>query len=315
MPESVRIDRKVCLVTGSNCGLGKAVAIDLAKRGGHVLMACRSGHPDAGEEVRRVSGSEKVEMLRVDLADMDTVHRLCDLLKRRGQRLDITVLNAGLMPRSARRSPQGYELMFAVHFLANRVLIDRLLDDGLIQPSTRREERPRIVIVASEAHRSADPIDFENFGAFTDYGLKDGLKYYAASKLRLCTYAHELSRRLNPDREIGVAVNFLCPGPVNSNIAREAPAFLKPVLVPVMKLLFATPEKASKPVIYLCCAEEMGRRSGVYLHLMREKPASPLARDEAAGARLWRVSEAQLEKHAPARCPESGNASGAGMAK
>ena len=231
VPESVRIDRKVCLVTGSNCGLGKAVAIDLAKRGGHVLMACRSGHPDAGEEVRRVSGSEKVEMLRVDLADMDTVHRLCDLLKRRGQRLDITVLNAGLMPRSARRSPQGYELMFAVHFLANRVLIDQLLDDGLIQPSTRREERPRIVIVASEAHRSADPIDFENFGAFTDYGLKDGLKYYAASKLRLCTYAHELSRRLNPDREIGVAVHFLCPGPVNSNIAREAQAFLTPVVV------------------------------------------------------------------------------------
>ena len=315
VPESVRIDGKVCLVTGSNSGLGKAVAIDLAKRGGHVLMACRSGHPEAGEEVRRVTGSDLVDMLEVDLADLESVNRLCDALKGRGQRLDITVLNAGLMPRSARRSPQGYELMFAVHFLANRVLIDRLLLDGLIQPSMRQNERPRIVVVASEAHRSADPIDFEDFGAFTDYGLKDGLKYYAASKLRLCTYAHELSRRLNPDGEIRIAVNSLCPGPVNSNIAREAPAILKPLLVPVMKLLFASPEKAAKPVIYLCCAEEMGRRSGVYLHLMREKPASPLARDEAAGARLWRVSKALLEKHSPARHAESGKASGAGMVK
>lgn len=314
VPQSVRIDGKVCLVTGSNSGLGKAVAIDLAKRGGHVLMACRSGHPEAGEEVRRESGSDRVEMLKVDLADLDSVHGLCDRLQHSGLRLDITVLNAGLMPRSARRSPQGYELMFAVHFLANRILIDRLLGDRLIRPSTRPTERPRIVIVASEAHRSADPIDFENFGAFADYGLKDGLKYYAASKLRLCTYAHELSRRLNADGEIQVAVNSLCPGPVSSNIAREAPAFLKPVLVPVMKLLFATPEKASKPVIYLCCAEEMGRRSGVYLHLMREKPASPLARDKTAGARLWRVSEALLEKHVPARCPENGSASGAGVA-
>ena len=300
VPESARIDGKVCLVTGSNSGLGKAVAIDLAKRGGHVLMACRSGHPDAGEEVCRVSASDKVEMLKVDLADLDSVHRLCDRLKRRGQRLDITVLNAGLMPRSARRSSQGYELMFAVHFLANRVLIDRFLADGLIRPSIRPGQRPRIVIVASEAHRSAEAIDFEEFGVFTEYGLKDGLKYYAASKLRLSTYAQELSRRLNPDGEIRVAVNSLCPGPVNSSIAREAPVFLKPVLYPVMNLLFASPEKAAKSVIYLCCAEEMGCRSGVYIHLMREKPASPLARDKAAGARLWQVSKSLLKKHAPA---------------
>ena len=313
--ESVRIDGKVCLVTGSNSGLGKAVAIDLAKRGGHVLMACRSGHPEAGEEVRRASGSDRVEMLGVDLADLDSVHRFCDLLKRRGRRLDITVLNAGLMPRSARRSSQGYELMFAVHFLANRVLIDRLLDDGLIRPSTHPEDRPRIVFVASEAHRSAGPIDFDDFGAFSDYGLKDGLKHYAASKLRLCTYAHELSRRLNPDGEIRVAVNSLCPGPVNSNIAREAPTLLKSLLYPVMKMLFASPEKAAQPVIYLCCAEEMGRRSGVYLHLMREKPASPLARDEAAGARLWRVSAALLETHAPGGRAEGGSESANGPAK
>ena len=300
VPGSVRIDGKVCLVTGSNTGLGKAVAIDLARRGGHVLMACRSGHPEAGDDVRRISGSDRVEMLKVDLADLGSVHRLCDRLKRRGRRLDITVLNAGLMPRRARRSPQGYELMFAVHFLANRVLIDRFLADGLIRPSVRPEQRPRIVVVASEAHRSAEAVDFDEFGAFTDYGLKDGLKHYAASKLRLCTYAHELSRRLNPDGEIRVAVNSLCPGPVNSSIAREAPVFLKPVLFPVMKLLFASPEKAARPVIYLCCAEEMGRRSGVYLHLMREKPASPLARNKAAGARLWQASKSLIEKHVPA---------------
>ena len=315
VPGSVRIDGKVCLVTGSNTGLGKAVAIDLARRGGHVLMACRSGHPGAGEDVRRVSGSDNVDMLQVDLADLDSVHRLCDRLKRWGRRLDIIVLNAGLMPRSARRSPQGYELMFAVHFLANRVLIDRFLADGLIRPSIRPEQRPRIVVVASEAHRSAEAIDFEEFGAFTEYGLRDGLKYYAASKLRLCTYAHELSRRLNPGGEIRVAVNSLCPGPVNSGIAREAPVFLKPVLYPVMNLLFASPDKAAKPVIYLCCAEEMGRRSGVYLHLMREKPASPLARDEVAGARLWQISASLLDKHAPPGCGEGGRDSGAGVSR
>ena len=297
VPESVRIDGRVCLVTGANSGLGKAVAIDLAKRGGHVLMACRGGHPQAGEDVRRASGSHAVEMLRVDLADLDSVHALADEIGRRRGRVDIAVLNAGVMPRDARRTPQGYELMFTVHFLANRQLIDRLLGDGVIRPSSRPGQTPRIVLVSSEMHRTAGPIDFDDFGAFVDYGLKDGLKYYGSSKLHLCTYAQELSRRLNPDSRVRASVTSLCPGAIHSNLTREAPAFLKPLIHPVTRLLFATPEKAAAPVTYACCNEEMGRRSGVYLHLMQEKEPSALAMDEAAGATLWEESEVLLERH------------------
>lgn len=299
VPASVRIDGRVCLVTGANSGLGKAVAIDLAKRGGHVLMACRGGHPEAGEAVRRASGSDAVEMLRVDLADLDSVHALADDIgrRRRRGRVDIAVLNAGVMPRKARRTPQGHELMFTVHFLANRQLIDRLLDDGIIRPSSRPGETPRIVFVSSEMHRTAGPIDFDDFGAFVDYGLKDGLKYYGSSKLHLCTYARELSRRLNPGGEVRVSVTSLCPGAIHSNLTREAPAFMKPLIHPVTRLLFATPERAAAPVTYACCAEEMGRRSGVYLHLMQEKDPSAPAMDEAAGARLWEESMALLARH------------------
>lgn len=298
VPESVRIDGKVCLVTGANSGLGKAVAVDLAKRGGRVLMACRSGHPQAGEEVKRLSGSDNVEMLKVDLADLGSVLALCDRLRRHDIRLDITVLNAGVMPRRARRSAQGYELMFAVHFLANRLFIDRLLADGTIRPASRHGETPRIVFVSSETHRSAGPIDFDHFGVFTDYGLKDGLKHYGMSKLHICTYTQELSRRLNPDGEVRVAVTSLCPGAVNSNLAREAPVFLKPLLQPVMRMFFAAPAKAAAPVTHACCAEEMGRRSGVYLHLMQEKEPSALAMDEDAGAKLWEASATLLARYA-----------------
>lgn len=299
VPESVRIDGRVCLVTGANSGLGKAVAIDLAKRGGHVLMACRGGHPEAGEDVRWASGSQAVEMLRVDLADLDSVHALADEVGVRHGRVDIAVLNAGVMPRTARRTPQGHELMFTVHFLANRQLIQRLVADGTIRPSSRPRETPRIVLVSSEMHRAAGLIDFDDFDAFVDYGLRDGLKYYGLSKLHLCTYAQELSRRLNPDGEVRVSVTSLCPGAIHSNLTREAPAFMKPLIRPVTRLLFQTPEKAAAPVTYACCAEDMGRRSGVYLHLMQERAPSALAMDEAAGARLWEESEALLEKHAP----------------
>lgn len=297
VPEGVRRDGRVCLVTGANRGLGRAVAVDLAKRGGEVLMACRSGHPDAGEEVRRLAGSNAVDMLHVDLADLDSVHALCDRLERERRKVDILVLNAGVMPAKARRSAQGYELMFAVHFLANRVLIDRLLADGTIRPAGPDGQIPRIVFIVSETHRAAESIDFGGFGAFTDYGLKDGLKYYALSKLHLCTYAQELSRRLNPEGEVRIAVNSLCPGAVDSDLMREAPWFLKLLLQPAKRLLFAAPDRAVAPVAHACCAEDMGRRSGVYLHLMREKEMSAPAMDPSAGARLWRESEALLARH------------------
>ena len=95
LPDAQRIDGKVCLITGANSGLGRAVAIDLARRGGHIIMACRSGIPAAGEEVKRASGNPNVEMLAVDLSDLRSVTRLCDQMQARNIKLDIAVMNAG----------------------------------------------------------------------------------------------------------------------------------------------------------------------------------------------------------------------------
>ena len=299
VPESVRIDGKVCLVTGANRGLGKAVAVELARRGGRVIMACRSGHPQAGEEVRRESGSDTVEMLEVDLSDLRSVHRLCDELKDRNVGIDIAVLNAGLAALRARRTPQGFETMFVVHFLANRVMVDRWLKDGLLRPSGVPRDTPRIVFVSSETHRSSDPIDFDSFAAYRDFrGVRNALKHYCSSKLHMCTYANELSRRLNPAGDVAVAVHAVCPGTIASGIAREAPAILKPIIHPFMRLVFQSPQKAAEPVIYLCCAEEAGARTGIYLHMMKKKYTSALALDEANGAKLWEASETLVAKHA-----------------
>jgi short-subunit dehydrogenase len=153
------------------------------------------------------------------------------------------------------------------------------------------------VFVASEAHQSSDPIDFNRFGAFLDYGMKDGMKHYAMSKLHLCTFATELSRRVNPDTQVNVAIHALCPGPIASNIARESPAFIKPILWPIMKLLFRSPEKAAEPVLYLACAADMERRTGVYLHMMREKSMAQMARDTRNGQLLWEKSATLLKPY------------------
>ena len=296
VPDDVRIDGKTCLVTGANSGLGRAAAIELARRGGNMILACRPGHAETCGEIKRLSGSGTVEMVEVDLADLQSVHRCCDQLVQRRVRIDIALMNAGLMPRKARKTPQGYETMFAVHFLSNRVMIDRWLQDGVIRPSSRAGSTPRIVFIASESHRTSQDIDFDRFGAYTEYGLKESLKHYGLSKLVLCTFATELSRRLNPRERVEVAVHAMCPGGVASNISRETPMLLKPIVSPVLRLFFQSPQEAVRPVIFLCCAEEAGETTGIYLHLMRRKALSRTALDPANGTRLWEASEALVAK-------------------
>ena len=301
VPPDVRIDGKTCLVTGGNSGLGREAAVELAKRGGNMILACRPGHAETCGEIKRLSGSKAVEMMEVDLADLDSVHRFCDRLRERGIRIDIALMNADLMPRRSRKTPQGYEMMFAVHFLSNRVMIDRWLREGVIRPASRGARPPRIVFIASESHRSSHAIDFDRFGAYAEYGMRESLKYYGLSKLVMCTFATELSRRLNPAGRVDVAVHAMCPGGVDTNISRDTPMLLRPIVKPLLRHFFQTPEEAVGPVVYLCCAEEAGQATGMYLHMMRRKPVSQTASDPGNGARLWEESEVLLKKSRESR--------------
>jgi NAD(P)-dependent dehydrogenase (short-subunit alcohol dehydrogenase family) len=302
-----RMDGRTCLVTGANVGLGKGIAIGLARRGARVLMACRSGIPEAGEEVRRASDSDAVEMLPVDLSDLRSVHLLCDALAERRERVDVTVLNAGVVPARARRTAQGLELMFAVNYLANVVLMERLLGDGVIARNGgctggEGSPAPRIVMVSSESHRTAEPPDLARLGHFEPFGAMGAMAHYGRSKLLLSAFACELGPRLTSrDGQVDVAVHHLCPGAVNSRIAREAPAWLTPVLGTLMKHLFRSPEEAADPVLYLACARAIEGQTGLYLHMEHAKAPGEHASDPAFGRRLWDATEALLARVDPRR--------------
>jgi NAD(P)-dependent dehydrogenase (short-subunit alcohol dehydrogenase family) len=293
-----------CLITGANSGLGKAVAVELARRGGRLILACRSGIPEAGADVRLASGNQNVEMMQVDLSDFDSITAFCDQLRDREITLDAAVFNAGVVPASSRQNKHGLELMFAVNFLAKFVVLNRLLHDGVIPNAvygnnSRADDPPRLVFVSSETHRSSPAIDFEKFGEPVEYGATDSVKWYGWSKLHLTTYFHELSRRLNPEGGAwpDVCVHALCPGAVNSNMAREAPALLKPIIKPVMGLFFQSPGKASIPVDYLVCSDEMGSKTGQYMHMRRIKESSEPSMDPENGALLFSKTDTLLRQH------------------
>ncbi len=303
LEESERLDGKTCLITGANTGLGKGIAVEYARRGARVIMACRGGIPEAGEDVRRESGSDHVEMLPVDLSDFASIHALCDELLKREVRLDAIVLNAAVVPLKSKPTTQGFELMFGVNYLANVLLLGRLLTDGVIpnrsfakipQDTQSSDALPRIIFVSSEDHRRAEHIRFERFGEFYEYKGMGDMAQYGNTKLMLTTYAQELARRLRDEQGVDVSVYTFCPGAVRSDIARDAPWYARILLGPVMRFCFASPEKAAAPALYFAASRKMEGRTGVYFKRMMEIPPVDEALDAKVARRLWRESEVLL---------------------
>ncbi len=304
-----RLDGKTCLITGANRGLGFAIAVEMARRGAHVIMACRSQVPEAGKKVRRLSGSDSVEMLQVDLSDITSIHALCEQLERQNIRVDVTVLNAGITPPKSKQTEQGQDVMFAVNYMANFILINRMLKTGVIprEPTDNpaKSSNPRIIFISSDSHQGASAIDWQEFGTYTAYGVKKAINNYSYFKLLLNTFATELSRQVPREENHGVAVNIICPGPVNTDIIREAPFALRLVLRLIFTLFFQAPKKAALPVIYMAASKELEGRTNVYMHMFNNKSMDEKVYDPATGKKLWDESVrvwSKLDERAPHYC-------------
>jgi hypothetical protein len=121
------------------------------------------------------------------------------------------------------------------------------------------------------------------------------VELYGYYKLLMTTFANELSRKLNNSVNPKYSVFALCPGPVNTNIAREAPAIFKPLLRVIFGIFFRSPKVAVKPLIYFSCSKEVEGSVIDYLFLMSKKEMDAKARDEANGKKLWNLSEDLLK--------------------
>ena len=283
------MDGKRVLITGASSGLGYATAVDLASRGAHVILAQRSGIPHKGEQVKRESGSEKVDMIRMDLSDLESLQTLTGEIKKRFGLIDIVVCNAAMVAKKSRPVKQGLDEMFVVNYFAKFLMVNHMLDEGILNQAG--PHIPRIIFVASESHRNPTNFDWESFGTYEPYGIKQSVAKYGYSKLLLTTMANELSRRLNEEGKVSCSVFALCPGPVNSNIAREASPIFQPLLKLVFGIFFSSPKKACRPVTYLAASSEVEGKTGEYLFLMQKKEMDKKATDLQNGKKLWELSE------------------------
>jgi len=300
-----RLEGKVALVTGGSSGLGFATTVDLARRGARVLLADCRNLEDAHRRAMSLGvPGDRIELLPVDLADIASIEHLTADLASRSVRLDRVVLNAAIVPTKARSTPQGLDEMFVVNYLSSFALVTQLLSSGVLPSDRQGDQVPRVIFVASEAHRWSDDLVLEHLDSPRNGSPRRVLGWYGTYKLMLVTFAWELSRRLSADGAPRVSVFALCPGGMRTNIARELPAPLRYPLKAVMHLFFQDPFLANEPVLYLACSRQLQGDTRVYLHKMTPKDVDRRAIDAKTAAVLWQRSEAILvQARAKTRSP------------
>ncbi|MBN1978270.1 MAG: SDR family oxidoreductase [Anaerolineae bacterium] len=271
---------KVCLVTGGASGIGAATARALAQRGAVVVLVDRAREKGAAtaDQIRQQTGNPAVEFMLADLSAQEEVRRLAQEFKRRYQRLDVLVNNAGAIFPRRQESVDGIEMTFALNYLGYFLLTNLLLD-------TLKTSAPaRIVNVSSRSHARAQ-INFDDLQSRAGYR---GLQAYAHSKLAIVLFTYELARRLEGT---GVTANALHPGLVATNFGMNNGGFIG-LVMRLFRPSFISPERGAQTSIYLATSPKVEGVTGKYFVKRKAVPSSPASYDTATASRLWQVSAA-----------------------
>lgn len=265
---------KQVLITGGNSGIGLVAAMELAKQGATVVLACRDSEKTATalEQINSVASSEVIN-LPVDLANLQSVRDLAAAYQAKFQQLDVLINNAGIFPAKQRLTDDGFEMQFGVNHLAHFLLTHQLLD--LLKQSTPS----RVVTVSSKLHTKGN-LDFDTFKGYPKYNPQTA---YGQSKLANVLFSNELAERL---RGSGVTSNCLHPGAVSTDIVRDMPWLIRKLL----GLLFIAPDKGAKTTVLLASDPSLAEVTGKYYDQCEPIACSDLANDEALRKKLWQVS-------------------------
>ena len=278
------------VVTGATGGLGYETALALARAGAEVVLTGRDDRKgqSAVERIGREALGARVSYQPLDLASLASIADFAERMQSRPS-LDMLINNAGVMALPRRQTTaDGFEMQFGTNYLGHFALTARLL------PLLRRAAAPRVVSVSSLAHRTAfiDSNDLQGQRMYSPW------KAYGQSKLAMLMFAIELQRRSDA-ADWNLASNAAHPGFARTGLFASGPGGLVSLASGFAAPFFGhSAADGARPILFAATSPEA--RPGAYygpggFGELRGTPAPalimPRARDAAAVARLWDVSE------------------------
>lgn len=279
---------KTIIITGANSGIGKAAAVQLAKLGASVVLACRSKErgEEAVQEVRRASNSFDVELMQVDMSLLISIRQFAIEFNQRYAQLDVLIHNAASFDHTQKKptyTPEGLETVFATNhlgpFLLTHLLLDMLKDSA---PS-------RIITVANKGLSSYPflDIEFDNLYGERKFNLQHA---YYHSKQAQVVFTFDLAERLQ-----GTGISVHCARVGNVALPDERLAHLPAWMLKMYELkrkLSMTPEKMAETYVWLAADPVGEQQTGGYWDAPGvEVIANKNAYNKETQKRLWAVSE------------------------
>lgn len=281
---------KIAVVTGANSGLGYATLLALARKKGHVIMACRNLEKAqaACAQIARQIPNAAVDVMKLDLASLASVRAFAGEYTSRYDHLDMLINNAGIALIPRQETEDGFEMQFGVNHLGHFALTGLLLDILLNTPGSR------IVTVVTLGHHAAR-MKFDDLQGEKSYSP---FHAYVRSALANVLFAFELQRRLEAAgaKTMSLAVH---PGMVDTQMTRRTTppvSFVEPIVHTVAPFMAQSAEEGASSQLYAATAPEVKGDEfyGPRFYLRgypRPQKASRISYNRDIAARLWKISE------------------------
>jgi NAD(P)-dependent dehydrogenase (short-subunit alcohol dehydrogenase family) len=261
---------KVIVLTDATSGIGKALAVDLAKTGETVVIVAHDAEHGKAMmgDVQLAAPQANIDLQLSDLSILSSVRNLSEILKSKYPAIDVLINNASVYTKKRAVTVDGFEEMFAANYLGPFLLTNLLLEP--LQAAAQTNGSARILNITAP---STIPLNFDDLQSERDFKASNA---FNAARTAILVFTLELARRLE---NTGVTVNAIHSESMNESF------FLTRLFTR------SSPEKAAANVVQAAVASEFEKNTGRVLEDGNELDVPAYARDRDAQQRLWEISE------------------------
>ena len=261
---------KVIVLTDAISGIGKALAVDLAKTGESVVIVAHDAEHGKAmlEAIELAAPGANINLELSNLSIMSSVRNLSEILKSKYPVIDVLINNASVYNRKRAVTVDGFEEMFAANYLGPFLLTNLLLEP--VQAAARANGSARILNVTAPA---SIPLNFNDLQSEADFSASNA---FGAARTAILLFTLELARRLESS---GIMVNAIDAESMNESF----------FLTRLFKRSSA--EKTAANIVQAAMSPEFGKNTGKFLAEGNEVDVPMFAQDQTAQQRLWEISE------------------------